>query len=665
MVSRFEPLIPEGFQAMSAVHVHGLSPIRLLSVFIFLAYSAAAVGAELRTWSDSTGKHKIKASFVSLADGTVTLEKADGSTLEIELKQLSKADQTYVADEVKSSDDNPFKTKPASPFKAKPKSKPPVTRRSSNNVGAGSDDSSASSGAPRTLKVDYSNVELVALGNTEKWELAVPEAGEAFDSKPKTSPLPPKTSFFESIKGIAVNPVAGKAAVSFVFDQPKPLGTTRVVLCDLATGKTTPPASAAAQMVCLAVHDDGQQIVMRRDEFGFGNQDRLEVWSLKGPRVERVVSWIPYDDAQHGGRDVTWGEFLDSTRLATSSRGGKVVIWSFPDLEPLTSFSLADGAVPALSPDRKQIAYANGKEIGVFDVARGEVVAQQSTSEPLTFPQMAFSPSGKKLAAVAGDKLLIWDTATGNAQRNIALTGIIITEGIQFPDDDFVLVNGHVLIDLENQLKLWSYEGQQKTVCSGGWTFIGVSEGEKKSGALIAAKIPHPAARSMLKKALTQPDLFVVHPGTTVKLNVNGISDAAQRERVRQALADRLKTIECAAGDNGTIELVASMEGPKQRQIRYMFGGGDYNVQEYTARLKFVYQGQTAWETTGTNVPGVLSLKKGENVGDKLRTFEKPDYGFFDRALLPKFLQKPTASQGAGRSLTLGQSKVTTSGVTQ
>ncbi len=142
---------------------------------------------------------------------------------------------------------------------------------------------------------------------------------------------------------MAVNVAAGRAAVSFVLGDPKPTGVTRVVLCDLATGKTTPPASAPGQMAPLAVHDDGRQIVMRRDEFGFGNLDRLEVWTLRGSKARRSLIWTPYDDARGGARDVMWGEFLDSSHLATSSRDGKVVIWSFPGLEPLTMFTLANG----------------------------------------------------------------------------------------------------------------------------------------------------------------------------------------------------------------------------------------------------------------------------------------------------------------------------------
>ena len=632
----------------------------LLGAFVLTVCSTPLVAEDVRTWTDSTGKHKIKATFVSVDDDRVTLEKPDGNTIEIELKKLSKADQKYVADAMKAAADNSFATKEPSPFESKPKTTAKSSRPPNDDDSSGED---AAAGEPRSLKVDFSSAEQVNLATTEQWQVTVPTAGDGFASKPKTSALPKKASFFEGIKGVAVNKVAGKAAVGFALGDPKP-GTTRVVLCDLATGKATPPASAATLMAPLAVHDDGKQIVMRREEFGFGNQDRLEVWTLKGSRAERRTVWTPYDDDKWGpNRDVLWGDFLDSGHFATSSRGGKVVIWSFPDLEPLTTFSIADSAVPGLSPDRKQLAYCTGKEIGIYNVVRGEVIAQQPTPQQLQWPSVAFSPSGKRLACTAFDKLLIWDTATGNLERTIPCTGIHVQGAVQFPDDDFVLVSGKFLFDVENQLKLWTYDGAEQTATTGGWTFFAATEGDQKPGALVAVQVPQPAAKSLLNKALTQPDLFVLRSGTTVRLNLNGIPDAAERERVRKALTDRLQTIGCTAGDNGTIELVASMEGPKDRDVRYMFGGGDYKMKEYTGRLKFIYQGQAAWETTSTNVPGVISLKKGENVGDKLREFEKPNYAFFEKVELPKFLQKPAQGQGAGASLTLGQSRVTTGGL--
>jgi len=625
--------------------------------FAWLAagFSAPAAADEQRTWSDSTGKHKIKAAFVSAENGVVTLEKEDGTTMEIELKKLSKADQKFVAEAVKAASDNPFKTKTDDPFKVKK-----ATPGKSAGLESAEDDSAP--GGPTTVEVDWSNAEQVLLAATETWQIAPGEAGDPFAAKPKTCSLPRKSNFFEGIKGLAISRVAKKAAVGTIVAAPAQPATTRLLLCDLTTGKSTQPANSEGSMVPLALHDDGRQVVMRREDFGFGNQDRLEVWTLAGAKVVKRLVWAPYADAQGAGRDVMWAEFLDADHLATSSRAGKVAVWKYPAIEPLYMFSLADGAVPALSPDRKLIAYSNGTEVGLFDVAQRTVVAQQAIPEKLQWPFLAFSPSGRSLGCVAFDKILVWDVATGKLKRTIPCPGVQIHGSIDFPDENFILGGGKFLIDLENQIKLWTYEGHEQARSVAGWTFFGVTDGEQNPGALVAAQVPHAAAKDLYKKALTDPNLFVLKAGTTVKLNLTGIPDAAERDRVAKALTDRLLAAGCKAGDNGTIDLVATMEGPKERQVSFS-RSGDYKVQEYIGRLRFVYQGQPAWESSGTNVSFVISLKKGENIGDHLRSREKPDYAFFERVELPKFLQKPSAGQGVGNSLTLGQSRLTTAGL--
>jgi hypothetical protein len=401
---------------------------------------------------------------------------------------------------------------------------------------------------------------------------------------------------------------------------------------------------------------------MRRNDFGFGEQDRLEIWTIQGNAFAKSIAWIPYDDASYRpNRDVVWAAFLGPDQLATASRGGKLAIWSFPNIAPLCTFTMADGGMPALSADRRLIGYCTGKEVGVFDVTKREVLAQQSIPEAVTWPFLAFSPSARRLACIAVDKLLVWDVATGMLETTIPCRGLNVHGGIEFPADNCVLGNGSYLIDVENQLKLWTYQGHEMVRSAGGWAFFGVSGDQ--GGAIVAAQLPHPQAKSLLQEALSDPNLFVLKAGTKVKLNLDGIPDAAQRERVQQGLTQRLKSIECQVAADGTIDLVASMEGPKDREISFR-RAGDYKMKEYISRLKFVYQGQTAWETAATNVPVfIVHLKKGENIESHLRGLEKPNYEIFDRVELPKFIQKPAAGKAAGGSLTLGQSRVTASGI--
>ncbi|MCH8042381.1 MAG: hypothetical protein IID44_01560 [Planctomycetes bacterium] len=49
-----------------------------------------------RTWTDSSGKHKIDATFVKVANGKVTLRKSDGRVIEIPVASLSKEDQQFL-----------------------------------------------------------------------------------------------------------------------------------------------------------------------------------------------------------------------------------------------------------------------------------------------------------------------------------------------------------------------------------------------------------------------------------------------------------------------------------------------------------------------------------------------------------------------------------------
>jgi len=628
---------------------------------VVVAIGALAFGSDeaVRMWSDSTGKFRLQARFVGEEAGKVTLEKEDGSQVEIEMSKLSPTDQAVVAERKKAVAESPFKTKEASPFKTVSPAK--ALTPAASKAGA---PGSGESGAARRVSVNWAGAEKISLAATNaEWKVIPPApAMPLFAKNPKAVSLPPKSNFFEGLTGLAVNPVSGKAVVGYTFGEPKPLGQTRIVMCDLVSGKAGQPATASGQMVPIAVHDNGRHIVMRRNEFGFGNQDRLEIWTVNGTTVNRQLEWIPYEDTKGGQRDVMWAEFIDDSTLATSSRNGRVALWNITDMQPVCRLDLCDGAVPALSPDRKIIAWCDGEHIGLFDVVKREVIATEPTPRQLQWPFLAFSPTGKRLACIAFDRLLAWDVATGKLQSEIPAGNLHVHGSIEFPHDDYLLGGDHFLVDLPNQLKLWEYQGHQKVRSVGGWTFFALAE-HQQNGALLPAQLPHPAALDLEKKTLSQPDLFVFRAGTTVRLDVSGIPDADQQNKVRLSLTKRLQQMGCKVGPQGTIDLVAYVTGPKEREISYI-AAGSYKVQEYHTGLKFEYDGKTVWETGSTNVPHFLMLRGGESIETHLRNNEKPQYSFYDNVELPKFLQRPSENSGpAGGGTTLGRSQVTAAGI--
>ncbi len=225
------------------------------------------------------------------------------------------------------------------------------------------------------------------------------------------------------------------------------------------------------------------------------------------------------------------------------------------------------------------------------------------------------------------------------------------------------------MLDLENQLQLWSYSGAEFTTVVGETTIMAVTEGERP-GLILTAKLPHPDAVEMLSKAQSDPNLFVFKEGTSVSLNLEAITDPAARDRATQAITNELTRLKCSVDPSSDLQIRATVTGPKSTQVTYtnLFGfgagGQTYSVQEWTSTLEFVLAGKVVWTRNGgTNVPGTISPKDGQTVESILRASEKPNYRIFENPVLPKFIQRPQPGQGVNSRTTLGHSRVTTGGL--
>jgi len=87
--------------------------VAIVALGFVAVWLATASGQEMRTWSDKSGKFKIKAKFVESSGDKVVLEKEDGTQVTVPLDKLSEADQKAVA-EMGAAEENPFQTvKPA------------------------------------------------------------------------------------------------------------------------------------------------------------------------------------------------------------------------------------------------------------------------------------------------------------------------------------------------------------------------------------------------------------------------------------------------------------------------------------------------------------------------------------------------------------------------
>lgn len=603
-----------------------VNPISMAVVTLSLlpCQDVAAADEGLRTWTDASGKYSVKARFIREQNGLVTLKKETGQQFEIELNKLSAVDQKIVSD-LKVADSGV-------PLKA-------------------DDAKSAPAG-----KIDWSKVPAISLtAAASEWKVAPPApAAPLFASPPKGVKSVARSHFFEQWTALIVSPTANKAAAGRMQQEPgSDKAISRVVIWDLATGKASAPAGLAGAMIPMALADDGQHIVMRRNEFFF--KDRLEIWMPRGGSFAKTFEWIPYDDAEGEARDVRWAEFIDANTLTTVSGGGRVVLWSFPGANPVCTFQLGGGCVPALSADRKFIGWCTSKQLGVFNIASRQMIAVQPTPRDLQWPRVAFSPSGKRLACGAFANVLTWDLATGKLEQDTRVGEPGVHDRIEFTHDDFLLLGASrrvTLMELPHQLSLWSYFGPEQVCTQGGWTFMAVSN-QDKADALFAVQLPNADATRALKQAVQQPDLLIFRRGTNVRVDTAGVANPEDQEKIRQSLIAKLRDMGCAASDQGTIELVAVVEKNDRSQ-----GQGKYH--EFRSTLRLVYQGKIVWETKSGAFTSVATTT---DAGYRWWESGTKPIDFFAQVKFPISLPKPLETKDGSSPGTLGRSQVTTEGI--
>jgi hypothetical protein len=624
----------------------------------WLAAISFASAAEIRTWTDSTGKFQVRAKFLSLTAGKVTLELDTGGQVEIPLDKLSAADQAYVKT---LPTDNPFQPKSTSPFAPTPPAAAP-----SGGAARGVVDDSGNFES-RLIRPNVAAAPALSLFNSgEGWQvdpaLLTPETVDDHAGKPIR--LPPKTAFHEKGVGVVFNAAMSHAVVGYNQSFPKDQTHTRLVLVELKTGKVLANRTTGGQLAPVALSNDARTVVMRRDEFGFGNADRLEVWTLSEQAIHKAEAWLPFNDEQGSDRDVLLAEFAADGRLITASAGGKVVAWDLSPLTPVWTCVSGKGCRPALSPNRKFLLLADKDQIALLDLERQRVAAAMP-APPGAFPKFSFHRSGARFAVMTQDKCLVWETATGRQFREIE-SSLVPGWGTPSPpifaNDEQLLISGKYLIDLPSLIPLWQYDGADVAVQAADAVWFVVSDGERNPGVMFGAKLPQPGVQDALEKALADPNFFIVKPGTAIKLNLERLPDADKREEVRQALTRQLQEKELRVDPNAEVELIAYFDPPQQKVVVYHgFGGTEgVNFNETVAHLELKWQGQNLWQAAAGNQPFVIQRERDEPLQEAIRRYEKPPYGFLTGVTLPRMLVRP--GQG-GNSRLLGSSRVTTTGI--
>jgi len=180
---------------------------------------------------------------------------------------------------------------------------------------------------------------------------------------------------------------------------------------------------------------------------------RTDVWAVKDGELEHV-----------SGRYLGVGDSnFESALLVDNNRvlsGSKPVMWDLQagfDIFRRNGKALQRHGHVALSPDRKLFANAYDKRIHLFTVEGSlKGALARAFDEPdveLGFSDVAFSPSGKFLAAQHGSHITIWELEKGKAvdQFPVAESGCLAWV------NDRYIFSGGALYDRNLEAAVWQY----------------------------------------------------------------------------------------------------------------------------------------------------------------------------------------------------------------
>ncbi|MFZ5829964.1 MAG: SHD1 domain-containing protein [Planctomycetota bacterium] len=634
----------------------GLAPLLVLGL-VMAASAAAVADNELRTWTDGTGKYTIRGTFKGESGGSVSLMREDGQEVRIPLEKLSAADQKLVAELKAAAQGNPFEVVedagllPADGAEAAP---PAPT---------------AGSTEPRVVRVDWSKAREIALPLGDLgWRLAVQQPEPAVPAvKPVT--IPPLAKFGEGLQQIVVNAPPTRVLLSY-GSRHRDAEPIRLVIVDPVAGRAGAARAPAGtpKMMPLGLNTAGDKLFLRTDEFGFGKSRDAEIWSLSNSGVRRLLRWTASEATTRtsgSDGDIQWGCCLPDERVATLSKGGRLVVWDAATAQPLYSVRVPNRCLPALSSDGRYLCLGTDSHVYLFDTQRQQFVAAR-VHDDRTLARLHFSPDGSQLLLVGTTRMQTIDFGTGKALLDCRMPEhMLVTTHVEGGSEFFicpnhVLLRGTSLLDLRHQTICWQYKSLAAANPFGPlFCMVAQDPFGRESGRVWFTQLPPPDVEQKVAALTSKPDFWALRPGTKVSIEVAPLPDKAQRENVRGVLEEKCKAEGFHVVADAEVRLVALIEeNPERRKVAYSMspgffpspfrGGKEYEIREFYSVLRIDYKGTTAWERRASSVPQSLRVSDDESMLDVLREHEKPNYKHFSTFRLPHQLANPHYSTIVG-----------------
>ncbi len=595
-----------------------------------------------RTWSDPSGKFKIRAALLEINEEKVLLRKEDMDELEVEVSKLSSADQRYL-DRLK---------KAMGPRAMSGPKLPEIETFAGGSFGS---ISATFSGSDQRKAMEPDPMPAY---------LQIKQGGVGF----------PLGEFFDSIG--CVLPIGGEDSwllASMQNGNPGDPLPTRILWASLTKDKIRGSQVLAPGEMILDYHPPSHRLLTLSSadgkRSGWGPAV-LTVWEVL-PEDKSATPIVRWHAAPTDGRSRDpWARFVDGDIIVHRWARHEIVGWSVDQKKMVyrTSQESFFAPAPTVSPGHRYLFIPEDKNVRVLEAATGTLV--NTLSAPDGSSGVAVSEDGTRAAVLSRNHVTVWDLTSADAQPEkyqADAIGTPFTAYMKWVGPDRIMVeniHGLILFSLKHQIALWNYKFDLSTQRERGGKrtreiidehlvyAASVRAGSQRGLAVGAVKLPGPGV-DQAAASLNRDELMIIKPGTPMRLTVQAGPDT---QRIQEALVKKIQANGWVLDPNAQVVMVARLEIGKTQNVTYRMMGGrssgssqSASITPYISSIKINLDKKVIWQSASSSgAPPTVRLRDGESVQNEVNRWQKPDPGFFDRVDIPARILDPDKKNGLG-----------------
>ncbi|MGI9517258.1 MAG: SHD1 domain-containing protein [Pirellulaceae bacterium] len=619
-------------------------PSRLTLVQSGAANETTPASSELREWEDDSGRFKIMATLIGQTDDKVRLRKEDGRVVEVDVNQLSEADQQYLTDlAAAASSDNPF------------------AGGTMEGGGGGTGTETASSGgisvaAAQPISLTSSNRILLA---DTTWSVdADPEQASASVHQPRAASLADtgyEHPFHSTISAPGFN--SDETLAVFATTNPFDRERSQIQIVNLADSNAAAFDLNFGGVNVTDISPDGKTVLTAQSSHS-PRDGRMDFFAIESGQPMHLKGWKM-------GK-VKSARFLDDDNVMIALDDGGIRIVNWRGEEVIGSVPTNKSPNPVLSSNSRLLALHQDGLVFVIDLA------EQQTTGSLDLPGdsawLGFSPDGHFLAALAGDgDVRIWNMEDGELDRQISLPSPGARGKLTWVDDRYLLINGLDLLDTELRTIVWKYSGATPVRTNNGNFWFIPKSSNSDITALLPAEFPDERLASR-SASLSVDDLYVLQPGDDISLELDLPFSRRKSAAIEDQLRQQLEDNGFRVTDNADIVLRGTNQRGKRETIEYgdMMRGpwrrGDETKVTFTPNtcsLTLMKDGRKLWSVARRYAaPQVVMEREDKSIQQMVSEACQPKPHFFENANLPQYLSLLPGSKNS-----LGSSTFTSTGL--